>query len=477
MRKIGDYEWEIEKGYKQCMNVPGRIYTSEKIMKDVEKGALEQLANIACLPGIQKFSIAMPEIHYGYGFPIGGVGAMHAEEGVISPGGVGFDINCGVRLLRTSLGQEDVKPVLKELVDRLFSNVPSGVGSKGKIRISTQELERVLEMGAEWAVSHGYGIEEDLKFIEEGGRMPGADSAKVSDMAKKRGTPQLGTLGSGNHFLEVQRVEEIYEPEIAKRFGIEEEGQVTVMIHSGSRGCGHQICTDYLKVMERALKKYKLSLPDRQLACAPASSEEAQDYYAAMSAGVNYAFANRQAITHWTRESFEQVLSSSAGELGMETVYEVAHNIAKLEEHELDGKRVELYLHRKGATRAFGPGSSLIPGEYRDIGQPVIIPGSMGSGSYLLVGTAKAMEKSFGSTCHGAGRRLSRSKAKKSFYGKTIQKQLMERGIYVRAASKPVIAEEAPLAYKDVDDVVRASHGAGISKMVARLSPMGVAKG
>lgn len=477
MEKLSDYVWEIEKGYQDCMKVPGRIYADQEIMNEVEEGAIKQCANVACLPGVQKYSLAMPDIHYGYGFPIGGVAGIDAEEGVISPGGVGFDINCGVRLLRTSLRKEEVVPRLKELIDSMFANVPSGLGSKGKIRVSPRELDSVLENGAEWAISNGYGVERDSEFIEEGGRMPSARPDKVGETAKKRGAPQLGTLGSGNHFLEVQYVEKILEPEIAKTFGIEEEGQVTVMVHSGSRGCGHQICTDYLKVMERALKKYSLELPDRQLACAPADSPEAQDYYGAMCSGVNYAFANRQAIAHWTRESFEEVFRSDFDSPGVSTVYEVAHNIAKLEVHEIEGKNKELYVHRKGATRAFGPGSSHIPGKYRKVGQPVIIPGSMGSGSYLLAGTQGAMEETFGSTCHGAGRRMSRTRAKKSFYGETIQKELLDRGIYVRAASKPVIAEEAPLAYKEIDGVVRSAHKAGISRVVAKLRPMGVAKG
>lgn len=477
MKKITDYIWEIPKGYKECMHVPGRIYGNKSIIDEVEEGAIEQCANVACLPGIQKYSIAMPDIHYGYGFPIGGVAAFDAEEGVISPGGVGFDINCGVRLLRTDLTLEDVKPKLKELIDQIFVNVPSGVGSKGKIRITTQELNRVLELGAEWAVENGYGIEEDLNFIEERGKMEAANSAKVSDTAKRRGAPQLGTLGSGNHFLEVQYVDKIYNEEVAKVFGIMREGQITVMVHSGSRGCGHQICTDYLKVMERATRKYNIKLPDRQLACAPANSQEAQDYYQAMCAGVNYAFANRQAIAHWTRESFEKVFRQSFEDLGIKTVYEVAHNIAKLEEHIVDGVKKKVYVHRKGATRAFGPGSKDIPREYRDVGQPVIIPGDMGTESYLLVGTTRAMEETFGSTCHGAGRKLSRAQAKKRFYGEKVRQNLMSQGIYVRAASKPVLAEEAPQAYKDVSQVVKSTHEAGISLLVARFKPIGVAKG
>lgn len=477
LKKLSNYTWELDKDTQECMRVPGRIYINRKLLKDVEEGALKQCANVACLPGIVKYSIAMPDIHYGYGFPIGGVAAFDAEEGVISPGGVGFDINCGVRLLRTDLSLEDVRPRIKELTDHLFSNIPSGVGKHGKIRVSKRELDEVLRLGAKWAVENGYGWEEDLEFIEENGRMRGADPRKVSDFAKKRGVPQLGTLGSGNHFLEIQVVDEIYNEEIARAFGIHGKGQITVMIHSGSRGCGHQICSDYLGVMERAVKKYGIALPDRQLACAPASSPEAQDYYAAMQCGVNYGFANRQAIAHWTRESFEKVLGKDALDLGMHMVYEVAHNIAKLEVHRVDGEKRKVYVHRKGATRAFGPKSRGVPDKYSRYGQPVLIPGDMGSASYLLVGTEKAMMETFGSTCHGAGRKLSRAQAKKQFWGETVKRAMAQQGIYLRAASKPVIAEEAHGAYKDVSEVVESAHGAGISLLVARMRPLGVAKG
>lgn len=477
LKKLSNYTWELDKDTQECMRVPGRIYINRKLLKDVEEGALKQCANVACLPGIVKYSIAMPDIHYGYGFPIGGVAAFDAEEGVISPGGVGFDINCGVRLLRTDLSLEDVRPRIKELTDHLFSNIPSGVGKHGKIRVSKRELDEVLRLGAKWAVENGYGWEEDLEFIEENGRMRGADPRKVSDFAKKRGVPQLGTLGSGNHFLEIQVVDEIYNEEIARAFGIHGKGQITVMIHSGSRGCGHQICSDYLGVMERAVKKYGIALPDRQLACAPASSPEAQDYYAAMQCGVNYGFANRQAIAHWTRESFEKVLGKDALDLGMHMVYEVAHNIAKLEVHRVDGEKRKVYVHRKGATRAFGPKSRGVPDKYSRYGQPVLIPGDMGSASYLLVGTEKAMTETFGSTCHGAGRKLSRAQAKKQFWGETVKRAMAQQGIYLRAASKPVIAEEAHGAYKDVSEVVESAHGAGISLLVARMRPLGVAKG
>jgi tRNA-splicing ligase RtcB len=477
LKKLSSYTWELSKDSQECMRVPGRIYINKKLLKDVEDGALRQCANVACLPGIRRYSIAMPDIHYGYGFPIGGVAAFDAEEGVISPGGVGFDINCGVRLIRTDLSQEEIKPKIKELTDHLFGNIPSGVGKHGKIRVSKKELDSVLRLGALWAVEAGYGWKEDLEYIEEGGRMEGADPRKVSDFAKKRGMPQLGTLGSGNHFLEIQVVDEIYDSGIAGVYGIQHEGQVIVMIHSGSRGCGHQICSDYLGVMERAVKKYNISLPDRQLVCAPASSPEAQEYYAAMQCGVNYGFANRQAIAHWTRESFERILGRDAHDMGMHTVYEVAHNIAKLEEHIIDGEKRKVYVHRKGATRAFGPGSKDIPKKYFKQGQPVLIPGDMGSASYLLAGTTKAMLETFGSTCHGAGRKLSRAQAKRQFWGETVKRKMAEEGIYLRAASKPVIAEEAHGAYKEVSEVVESAQGAGISLLVARLRPLGVAKG
>lgn len=477
LKRLNNYTWELGRDTQECMRVPGRIYINRKLLKDVEDGALRQCANVACLPGIVKYSIAMPDIHYGYGFPIGGVAAFDADEGVISPGGVGFDINCGVRLLRTDLSLGEIKPKIKELTDHLFSNIPSGVGKHGKIRASKEELDEVLRLGAKWTVENGYGWEEDLNYIEENGRMRGADPRKVSDFAKKRGVPQLGTLGSGNHFLEIQVVDEIYDPEIAEAYGIHGKGQITVMIHSGSRGCGHQICSDYLGVMERAVKKYGIALPDRQLACAPASSPEARDYYAAMQCGVNYGFANRQAIAHWTRESFEKILGRDASDMEMHTVYEVAHNIAKLEEHSVDGEERKVFVHRKGATRAFGPGSRGIPGEYSRHGQPVLIPGDMGSASYLLAGTEKAMAETFGSTCHGAGRKLSRAQAKKRFWGETVKQVMAEQGIYLRAASRPVIAEEAHGAYKDVSEVVESAHGAGISLLVARMRPLGVAKG
>ncbi|MBM4241753.1 MAG: RtcB family protein [Euryarchaeota archaeon] len=474
--KIRDCVWEIPSDYKKCMRVPGRIYLDDDAIREVEKGAVDQVANVACLPGIQKFSIGLPDIHFGYGFSIGGVAAFSARNGVISPGGVGFDINCGVRLLKTNLTLEEVKPKIKELVNTLFKNVPSGVGSKGKIRLQGGQIDEVLNNGAEWAVENGYGWEEDLGYLEENGKMDTADSSKVSDKAKKRGIPQLGSLGSGNHFLEIQRMDKIFDEEVAKVFGIK-EGQITVLIHTGSRGCGHQICSDYLRTMDKAAKRYKINIPDRQLACAPADSEEAQDYFKGMSAAANYAWANRQMIVHWVRESFEQVYGRDAEDMGMNIVYDVAHNIAKREIHNIKGRDMEVFVHRKGATRAFGPGRDEIPKEYRKVGQPVLIPGTMGTGSYILVGTDTAMEETFGSTAHGAGRKMSRAAAKRTYRGEKVKNTLEERGIYIKATSMPIVAEEAPGAYKDVDEVVGTSHKAGISRMVGKMVPLGVAKG
>ncbi len=479
LRKIDEYRWEIPTSYKKGMNVPGRIYATADMIEQIKKdNAPEQVANVATLPGIVKASMAMPDIHWGYGFPIGGVAAFREEDGIISPGGVGYDINCGVRLLRTNLEEKDVISRLKELIDTIFANVPSGVGEKGKLRLSVRELNEVLDRGVKWAVENGYGWDEDLKRIEEGGSIKYAMHEKVSDKAKKRGAPQLGTLGAGNHFLEVQKVDRIFMPEIAKKFGIEREGQVMVMIHTGSRGLGHQVATDYIRVMENAARKYGINVVDRQLACAPINSKEAEDYFAAMSAAANFGFTNRQLIMHWVRESFGKVFNTEPDDLGMNLVYGVAHNIAKREEHVVDGKRTWVYVHRKGATRAFAAGRAELPEFYRDVGQPVLIPGDMGTASYVLVGTQKAMEETFGSTCHGAGRVMSRHAALRKFRGEEIKRELWsKKHIYVRSASNKVAAEEAPDAYKNVDDVVRAVEGAGISKIVARLVPMGVVKG
>ncbi|MEA4957025.1 MAG: RtcB family protein [Methanobrevibacter sp.] len=468
--------WELSSSYKKEMKVPGRFYLEEEALKHLEDGAIEQIANVACLPGVQKFSIGLPDIHFGYGFPIGGVGAFSARTGVVSPGGVGFDINCGVRMIRTNLTEDDIKPKMKEIVDKLFVNVPSGVGSKGKIRLKDNEIDDVLNFGAEWAVENEYGWEEDLNFLEENGRMLDADSSKVSDKAKKRGIPQLGSLGSGNHFLEVQKIDEIFNEEVAKVFNLEPD-TITIMVHSGSRGCGHQVCSDYLRTMDKAYKKHNLNIPDRQLACAPVESKEAQDYFRAMAAAANYAWANRQMMVHWVRETFEGIFNQSAEDMGMSVIYDVAHNIAKKEVHNIKNRNEEVIVHRKGATRAFGPGRVEIPIEYRNVGQPVLIPGTMGTASYILHGTDIAMEETFGSTAHGAGRKLSRTGAKKKFTSDEVKNNLESKGIYVRANSQPVLAEEAPEAYKDVDQVVRTSDSSGIAKLVAKVVPLAVTKG
>ncbi len=478
LNKIDDYRWEIPQSYKSGMLVPGLIYADEALLAHIqEEQALEQVANVAFLPGIVGHSLAMPDIHWGYGFPIGGVAATRVKDGVISPGGVGFDINCGVRLLRTNLTAEEVRPKIKELVDDLFTNVPSGLGSEGKIRVSEREMGKILLQGAKWAVERGYGEAADLEVTEETGCMKGADPQRVSAKAKKRGTPQSGTLGSGNHFLEVQAVEEIYDSKAARTMGIEEVGEVLLLIHTGSRGLGHQVCEDYVRIMGEAVRKYGISLPDRQLACAPFQSEEGQAYFAAMACAANYAWANRQCITHWVRESFIKVLGRSRRELGMELVYDVTHNIAKLEEHLVKGERLRLCVHRKGATRAFPAEHPDVPAIYKGIGQPVLIPGDMGRCSYISLGTERAMKETFGSTCHGAGRVQSRSAARRSLRDVDIARALAARGIIVKSGNMASLAEEASEAYKDVTEVVEVTHRAGISRKVAKATPMGVVKG
>lgn len=478
VEKIDNWHWRIPKGTVACMRTEGILYADEALLKDLRTDpALTQLANVACMPGIVGPSMAMPDCHYGYGFPIGGVAAFDVEEGVISPGGVGYDINCGVRLLRTNLSREEIEPVIGKLADAMFSAVPSGVGSEGRIRVSKSELEEVLVKGARWAVSRGYGKREDLDATEEGGQLPGADPSALGQRAIKRGLPQLGTLGSGNHFLELQYVDQIVNPSVAEAMGIFETGQVTVMIHCGSRGFGHQVCDDYLDVMREAARKYNISLPDAQLACAPIQSDEGKRYYAAMACAANYAWANRQCIMHWVREALERVLGKGSEALGIELVYDVAHNIAKFEHHQVDGKSRKLCVHRKGATRAFGPGRTELPVMYRDVGQPVIVPGDMGRSSWLLVGTQQAMEQTWGSTCHGAGRLLSRKQALKRKHGRQVAQELESRGIAIRAAGMRTLAEEMSEAYKDVDRVVEVCHQAGISRKVARLKPLAVIKG
>ncbi|MDH3365288.1 MAG: RtcB family protein [Thermoplasmata archaeon] len=478
LEKIDDFRFQIPRSYKHCMRTDALIFADDKMLESIKRdNAPEQAANVACLPGIVGKSYAMPDIHWGYGFPIGGVAAFDFENGVISPGGIGYDVNCGVRLVRTDLTVRDIEHRVKGLIDAAFANVPSGVGEKGKLRLSQAEIDDVLEEGASWAVSRGYGWENDIVACEEEGCMKAADSSKVGQKAKQRGAPQLGTLGGGNHFLEIQRVDKIFDEEAAKAFGLTGEGQVTVSIHSGSRGCGHQIASDNIRVMEDALRKHGIAVPDRQLACAPVGSNEGQNCFAAMSAAANFAWANRQLILHWLRESFEKTLGATAEDMGMDLVYDVAHNICKVEEHLIDGRRTKVYVHRKGATRAFDSSRQEVPIKYRSTGQPVLIPGDMGSASYVLVGTAGAMAETFGSTCHGAGRQMSRTAATRRFSANEVVSALRKDGIYVRAASKNGIVEEAPGAYKDVDEVVGIAHGAGISKLVARLRPMGVMKG
>ncbi len=476
LKRIDECLWELPKGTKPGMKVPARLFLSEKLLKIVEDGAIEQIANVAFLPGIQKYSIALPDMHFGYGFPIGGVAALDYEEGGLSPGGIGFDINCGVRLLKTNLRVEQIKSKLKNLLDSLFRNIPSGVGRSGKLKLTLSQLDEVLAKGVKWAINNGYGRKEDFFHIEENGCYPGANPDKVSSKAKKRGAPQLGTLGAGNHFLEIQKVDKIYLPEVAKVFGIEKEGQVMVMIHTGSRGFGHQVCTDYLQILETRFRNEIRKLPDRELVYAPAGSQECEDYLQAMACAMNFAWTNRQLITHWTRESLVKTLGMKEEDIGLEIIYDVTHNTAKIEEYEIDGKKRKVFVHRKGATRAFPPGNPEIPSDYQKVGQPVLIPGSMGTASYVLVGTESARETFF-STAHGAGRVMSRSKMLKGFRGEEVARKLSQRGILSKSASWKVMAEEAPEAYKDIDEVVRVTQKAGISKIVAKLVPLGVVKG
>ncbi|KPJ52575.1 tRNA-splicing ligase [candidate division TA06 bacterium DG_24] len=477
LEKVGDFRWQIPRSYDQRMRVAGLIYADEDLLTQIRGDqAPQQVANVAHLPGIVGSSMGMPDIHWGYGFCIGGVAGMDVESGVISPGGVGYDINCGVRVLRTDLRLDDVEPHMPQLVDSLYNHVPCGVGSKGKIRISEKEVEKVLSRGARWAVENGYGWQEDLTYTEEEGAIDGADPSRVSPRALSRGRPQLGTLGAGNHFLEIQIIEDVYRDEVAGVLGLE-AGRISVMIHSGSRGLGYQVCDDYVKSMGAAVRRYGIDLPDRQLACAPVESPEGRAYLAAMRCAANYAWANRQCIMHWVREAFEEVLGRSAEDLGMHLIYDVAHNIAKFERHLVDGEERTLCVHRKGATRAFPPGHRDVPQRYRSIGQPVLIPGDMGTSSYVLVGTDRAMEETFGSTCHGAGRVMSRTAAIKATAGRAIEREMAERGVVVRAREIKTLREEVPEAYKDVDRVVDIVEGAGISHKVVRMRPLGVVKG
>jgi tRNA-splicing ligase RtcB (3'-phosphate/5'-hydroxy nucleic acid ligase) len=471
--RISGLEWEVPIGYIPGMRVPGRFFLSESLGRTLESGAIQQLAGVATLPGIVSPALAMPDIHWGYGFPIGGVAAFSLDEGVISPGGVGFDINCGVRMFTTPLSLKDVSG-RRDLIDTLFHAVPTGVGAKSPTKVSDRALSEQMTKGARWAVENGFGVPRDLVRCEENGCMKEADTGPVSAKARQRGIPQGGTLGSGNHFLEIQVVSEIFDPVAAAAFGLR-AGQVCCMIHCGSRGLGHQVCTDHLKLLEAATKKYNIRLPDRQLACAPIASPEGHAYFGAMAASANYAWANRQIITHQARQVLQQLFRIDYDDMPL--VYDVAHNVAKMEDHRVCGKNQKVCVHRKGATRAFGPGSADIPSELLQIGQPVIIPGSMGTSSYVLRGTETAMERTFGSTCHGAGRIMSRSQAKKKQTGKEVTENLLKAGIIVRAPNENAIADEAPDVYKPSNEVVGVVHDVGISRLVARLSPVGVIKG
>ena len=475
LEKITDYKWRIPK--TDGMRVPGIVYADEILLKDIFRDrALEQVVNVAHLPGIVDYSLAMPDVHWGYGAPIGGVSAFDIDEGgIVSPGMIGYDVNCGVRLMKTDLTLKEVQPKLKDLVYGLYNNVPAGVGSKGDIRVGVDEERKLLVQGAKWAVGRGYGRKEDLDVTEENGAIEGADPAAVSERAYERGKSQAGTLGSGNHFLEIQVIDEIYDKEAAAIFGLG-MGQVTVMMHSGSRGLGYQVCDDYTRSMIHCLTKYDISVPDRQLACAPVKSGEGEAYLGAMRCAANYAWANRQCLMYLTRKVFEKIFGRSEKDLGLDLVYDIAHNIAKLEKYTINGREKMLCVHRKGATRAFGPDHPELPAQYKTVGQPVIIPGDMGRYSYLLTGTKKAAE-TFYSTCHGAGRVLSRTAAIKACAGRSISRELEQKGIMVMASGKGTLAEEAPEAYKDVNEVVHVVHEAGISKKVCRMRPLGVVKG
>jgi tRNA-splicing ligase RtcB len=476
-KKVSDMEYVVEPTSQNGMNVPVRIFADENlIQKMLTDRTIWQATNVASMPGIVGHAVVLPDGHEGYGFPVGGVAAMDADEGMISPGGVGYDINCGVRLLRTNLSENDVRPKLKEIIVDLFNSIPSGVGSKGAIKLSHSQLDEVLVKGVKWAVENGYGNSNDADACEENGQIADADPHKVSDRARKRGAPQLGSLGSGNHFLEIQKVAEIHDEEAAKRMGIQ-EGQVTILTHCGSRGFGHQVCSDYLRISERVLEKYNIKLKDRELACVPNSSDEGESYRKAMFAALNFAWSNRQMISHWTRKSFERVFKQSESDLGMDLIYDVAHNIAKVEKHKIDGELRSVVVHRKGATRAFPANREEVPKKYRDLGQPVFIPGSMGTASWILLGKPNSMIHTFGSTAHGAGRTMSRSKAKREYTESQVRQSLSDKGIFVKALTRDGVVEETPQAYKDVDKVVDVSHKLGIATKVAKLIPIGVIKG
>ncbi len=478
LNKIGPCKYEIPLNKSKGMRVPGIVFSNENLAKDLGSDqALDQVINVAGLQGIVGASIAMPDIHLGYGFPIGGVAAFNLDDGIISPGAVGFDINCSVKLIGSNLNYNQVSPRIKDLVDEIFKNVPSGVGREGKLNLPPSKMEDLLSEGVKYVVKEGYGWSSDIERIEENGAVTFSDRSKVSQKARARGFPQLGSLGAGNHFLEIQVVDKIFDTELARKFGLNSEGQVTIMIHTGSRGFGHQVATDYIEIMQEAMKKYNISVPDRQLASAPFNSKEGQDYMGAMGAAANFSFSNRQVITHWIRDSFKRVFKRDPEDMEMDVVYDVSHNMAKVEEHMVDGKSQDVVVHRKGATRSFPAGRKELPAPFMETGHPVLIPGTMGTASYVLVGEPKALNETFGSSCHGSGRVMSRSRAVKQYTSQGISSSLERQGIYVRAATKYVLQEEAPQAYKDVDQVVGSVECAGISRIVARFRPIGVMKG
>jgi tRNA-splicing ligase RtcB len=476
IKRLNPYLYEIPSDYRDDMRVPARVYADEQLLQAaLSDRSMEQLVNTTTLPGVIKYTLAMPDIHQGYGFPIGGVAATLPPDGVISPGGIGYDINCGVRVLASDIEREALEPYIEDLLQAMYHLVPTGLG-KGGIKASKRDVEAVLERGAAWAVAKGYGTRQDLERTEEEGCLAGADASKVSQKAKDRGLQQLGSLGSGNHFLEVDEIAEIYDEKVAEVFGLR-EGHIALQIHCGSRGLGHQVCSDYVRALQKAVRRYGIDLPDRELVCAPFGSPEGQDYFAAMAAAANFAWANRQIIAHWVRRALEDVLAGKVRSWELTQVYDVAHNIGKVERYEVDGKQEKLVIHRKGATRAFGPSSAELPHAYRGVGQPVLVPGSMGTASYVLVGTDRARALTFGSTCHGAGRVLSRKAAKKKVWGEELIRELQQKGIAVQAGSLPGLAEEAPQAYKDVERVVEVVAGADLARKVARLVPLGVIKG
>jgi tRNA-splicing ligase RtcB len=471
LQKQDEYRWLIPRAGE--MKVPGQIYASQELVEEMDHKVYEQVSNVACLPGIQRYSMAMPDAHWGYGFPIGGVAAFDPREGgVVSVGGVGFDVNCGVRTLKTGLVWDDIRPQLRSLIDTLFAIVPAGIGSRGEIALSGSQVEDVLRQGSRWIVSRGYGIREDLELTEDGGMVAGADPSAVSDRALKRERRQVGTLGSGNHYLEIQRVAEVYDDQVAGAFGLAQD-DVVVTIHCGSRALGHQVGTDYLTMLAEASRKYGIPIRERELVCAPIDSPEGRKYFGAVICAINYAFANRQVITHLVRQGFERVLPRA----DLHMLYDVGHNTCKVERHRIDGRDRELYVHRKGATRAFGPSRENLPQAYHQVGQPVIVGGTMGTPSFILVGTDYGEQAAYASVCHGAGRRMSRKKAKKTWRGERLAKELESKGIYIRGHSLAGLAEEAPGAYKDVTAVIEAIHQAGLAAKVVRLEPKGCIKG